>query len=363
MSNRPFRRLRRPAAAIAAVAALALSATTLAAPGAQADPDNVLAEGLLAPLSLAVDGEDVYYASGGFAPGNPYTITRVGDEGALHTSDKELGALSVDGGDIIHVEGKRIIRRSLDTPEESTVLANLGTYEKLNNPDGDTKYGFGKIAPKCLGQLPKRGVPGKYTGIVESHPYATTVVDGTVYVADAAANAIFAIADGTVEVLAVIKPVPVTITKAMAKQYFAKKDGSYVKCVVGKTYRFEGVPTDVEIGPDGRLYVSKLPGGEIPGKGAVVSVNAATGGQRMEMTGLSGATGIAVAGNGDIYASNLFGPGISLNEADNPFDASVPLAAAVEIQGSTLYGTINVLPMGPQDPPAGQVVSWDLPLE
>lgn len=354
MSNRPFRRLRRPAATIAAMAALALSATTLASPGAQAEPDNTLVDGLLAPLSLAVSGDDVYYASGGFAPGNPYTISRVGDEAALHTSDKELGALSLDGGDIIHVEGKRIIRRNLETGA-GTTLANLGTYEKQHNPDGATKYGFGKIAPKCVKQLPKR-FPAKYTGIVESHPYASTVVDGTVYVADAAANAIFAIADGEVSVVKVIKPVPVTITKAMAKQFFGKK---YPACVVGKTYKFEGVPTDIELGPDGRLYVSSLPGGEVPGKGSVISINPETGGQSVEMTGLSGATGLAVDGNGDIYASNLFGAGISLNTAGNVFD-QVPLAAALEIDGGQLYATINVLPMGETEPPNGMVVSYNL---
>lgn len=355
MSNRPFRRLRRPAAIVAATAALALSAATLATPGAQAEPDDVLVDGLLAPLSLAVSGEDVYYASGGFAPGNPYTISHVGTEEPLVTSDKELGALSVDGEDLIHVQGKRIMRQPI-AGGDATILANLGTYEKQMNPDGDVHYGFVKISQKCRTQWEKSKnlPPAKYTGIIESHPYATAVVEGTVYVADAAANAIFAIADGEVSVVKVLKPVRVEITKRMAKQLGTPD------CAVGKTYRFEGVPTDVEVGPDGRLYVSSLPGGEIPGKGSVISVNTTTGGHRVEMTGLSGATGVAVDDNGDIYATNLFGPGISLNSPATPFDASVPLAAAVEIEGNTLYATVNVLPMGPSDPPDGRVVSYDL---
>ncbi len=40
-------------------------------------------------------------------------------------------------------------------------------------------------------------------------------------------------------------------------------------CVVGVTYAFEPVPTDVEVGKDGYLYVTTLPGGpESPALGA-----------------------------------------------------------------------------------------------
>lgn len=351
MSNRPFRRLRRPAAAVAAVAALALSATTLAAPGAEAEPDNVLVDGLLAPLSLAVSGEDVYYSSGGFAPGNPYTISQVGVEEPLVTSDKELGALSVDGDNLIYLKGTRIMSR---TPEGvETKLADMKAYEKANNPDGSVRYGLGKVSQRCLKQWPK-DIPAKYAGIVESHPYATTVVDGTVYVADAAANAILSIDEGGVSVVKVLKPVGVTLTKKFARMMGVKLPD----CVLGKTYKFESVPTDVEVGEDGRLYVSKLPGGEVPGKGAVVSIPMAGGAEALEMGGLSGATGLALDGT-DLYAANLFGAGISLNSAGNVFD-QVPLSAALEVEGDMLYATTNVLPMGEDEPPNGMVVSYDL---
>ena len=51
------------------------------------------------------------------------------------------------------------------------------------------------------------------------------------------------------------------------------------KCVVGVTYRFEAVPTDVEVGPHGMLYASTLPGGpEGPALGARGSVYVGTRG-------------------------------------------------------------------------------------
>ena len=52
-------------------------------------------------------------------------------------------------------------------------------------------------------------------------------------------------------------------------------------CVVGEEYAFEPVPTDVEFGPDGWLYVSSLPGGpedaSLGARGAVFRVNPWTG--------------------------------------------------------------------------------------
>ena len=52
-------------------------------------------------------------------------------------------------------------------------------------------------------------------------------------------------------------------------------------CVTGLNYKFEPVPTDVEMGPDGWLYVSSLPGGPEDGslgaQGRVYKVNPANG--------------------------------------------------------------------------------------
>ena len=53
------------------------------------------------------------------------------------------------------------------------------------------------------------------------------------------------------------------------------------KCTVGKKFALEAVPTDIEVGPDGKLYVTSLPGGPEDGSlgvnGRVLRVNPATG--------------------------------------------------------------------------------------
>lgn len=56
-------------------------------------------------------------------------------------------------------------------------------------------------------------------------------------------------------------------------------------CVVGHDYAFEPVPTDVEIGPDGWLYVSSTPGGpedpSLGARGAIFRINPWTGTTRL----------------------------------------------------------------------------------
>ena len=71
-------------------------------------------------------------------------------------------------------------------------------------------------------------------------------------------------------------------------------------CAVGHKYAFEAVPTDIEVGPDGKLYVTSLPGGpEDPALGAqgrVLRIKATGGKPRTIVRGLVSPTGIAVAG-------------------------------------------------------------------
>jgi sugar lactone lactonase YvrE len=117
-------------------------------------------------------------------------------------------------------------------------------------------------------------------------------------------------------------------------------------CVVGQEYAFEPVPTDVEIGPDGWLYVSSLPGGpedpSLGARGAVFRVNPWTGATRLWAEDILSPTGIAVADNGDVYAASMFGNEIVKIDAwsrEQSQFLAVNGPAAVEIQGDTLYAT------------------------
>jgi hypothetical protein len=68
---------------------------------------------------------------------------------------------------------------------------------------------------------------------------------------------------------------------------------------VGATFTGEPVPTDVERGPDGSLYVSSLPGfPEAPGTGAVFRVDPRTGDVEKLYDGFSGAVDLAVDADG-----------------------------------------------------------------
>ena len=354
--NLPTTRARRVVAAGAAVALGAVAALGQA-PAQAAEPTETLAEGLLSPLSAAVtDDGTVYYsqnfAGGLFALGEEAPVYQTSQEGA------EIGALSADGNDVVFVEGFTMKRLSDGTVTE---LADLEAYEQENNPDAAVKYGFKKLNKKCVKKIPRR-FPAKYTGIVESHPYGSTVDGETVYVADAAANAILAINGTEVSTVAVLPSVKVTATKRLAKS------ANLPDCVVGKTYRFENVPTDVEVGPDGLLYVTSLPGGEIPGAGSLMTVDPATGAVDSIAGGFTGATGVAVDDNGDVYVAELMANAITKIPAGGspePFytGQGAPGPAALEIDGDTLYATLGALTGlsgEPNDVPAGSLVTFDL---
>ena len=69
------------------------------------------------------------------------------------------------------------------------------------------------------------------------------------------------------------------------------------------------MPTDVELGPDGWLYVSSLPGGPEDGslgaQGRVYKVNPETGEVGCRQ-GIGQRGQPAVAGDGDVYVAELF---------------------------------------------------------
>ena len=122
-------------------------------------------------------------------------------------------------------------------------------------------------------------------------------------------------------------------------------------CAVGLTYLAEPVPTDVEVGPDGMLYVTSLPGepGMMGPNGSVFRVNPRNGSVKRVATGFVGATDLAVTPWGDIYVTELFGGQVSVlprgaSQARTFFQADLP--SAVEWQDGRLYLTTGGL-MGP----------------
>lgn len=357
---------RRPVAA-AALAATATAALVLAgAPAAGAHgspPTTVVADGLAGPLSLDVTPRgDVVVAQS--AAGVLARVDRRGSRTDLAAAPgEELAGVSVaSAAGVVYTrslgEGPDAVARleRVDRRGRVDVLADTGAHERATDPDGTSTYGLRDTDQQCLDQLPP-GFPAVTGGEVYSHPYASADLGaGRTVVADAGANALLVVdARGRVTTLAVLPAQPVVITAGIAEQ------NGLPACAVGDRFWFQAVPTDVEVGPDGALYASLLPGGpEDPGlgaRGSVVRVDPRDGGVETVLSGLLTATGVAVGDDGTVYAAELFaGRVVALDPgATSPrtvLEAELP--AAVEVAHGDLYVTTQVF--GPD----GRVVRVDL---
>jgi hypothetical protein len=354
---------------LAATAALALAGGTVgtayagvsAAPAPKAKPTvAVVAKHLVGPLSVAQASDGTRYWADAFA-GQLYKQTPAGAVSVIYKS-KHHGAegVSADGDVLRFVTGSKDNKAggvwTLDSSGAPEQLGDTWKYEKKNNPDGKFKYGFLKTPKSCLAQLPK-DVPPTYKGVKETHSYAVAYHDGVSYVADAGANDVLALdAQGNFRTVAALKPVKLKVTKSAARA------NHLPSCVIGKKFALEAVPTDIEYGPDGQLYVTSLPGGPEDGSlglnGRVLKIDPTTGKVTTVADGLLSPTGVAVASNGDVYVAQLFRSVISKIKAGKHkvrTYAKVSFPAAVEVTPTGLLATANAVPMGKK--PKGQVIT------
>jgi hypothetical protein len=218
-----------------------------------------------------------------------------------------------------------------------------------NNPDQINHYGVDNPSQCVIDAFTAAGFPFDYQGQVDSHGYSVTSFGHEWVVADASANALLKVDNrGHVRTLAVLPPQPTEITAEMAEAL------GLPSCVAGVTYSFEPVPTDVEVGKDGFLYVTTLPGGpESPvlgARGKVWRVNPYTGAAKVIATGFLGATNLAIGKHGQIYVAELFAGQISVvrNGHPQPYLA-LPGVVAVETSRS---GALWAATLGNEDPPA-----------
>lgn len=347
-----------------AIAAAALLATALpgAAQAAKADPEAI-ASGLVSPLSLAVADDGTVYVAQNFAS----LITKVGETDPIYADEggREIGAFSVSGdtltfgASIPGVDVQMYTYHWDGSAYQQTTIADLWAYEKAHNPDHGNTYGIAGLTKSCNKQTPKDYRP--YKGKKDAHAYASTTVDGITYVADAGANAILAIDGDVVSTVAVLPPTKIKITKA------ARKEMGTPKCTIGKTFRAEPVPTDVEVGPDGNLYVTSLPGGpENPeamgANGAIFRITPQSG----EVAKLSGdlvsPTGLAIGPDGTAYIAQLFAGNVlavPLGGAREVF-ATIPAPGDVDVANGAVYITETGLFDPPGAPPSGKVWKYDL---
>ncbi len=345
---------------------LVSSAGTTSADGRHRPPDP-LATGLVGPLGLAVTAHGDVVVTQAFA-GVVSTVNRRGGVTDLVIEPEFSFTPGVaDGrhGEVLYTTSgpsgsflKRINRDgSID------VLADLGAYEADENPDHDVRYGIvGDITQECADQWEAVfGSPAQYSGIVDSNPYAIAVDRSKIYVADAAANAILSVDHlGRVRTVAVLPPV----SSGELDQGAVDALG-LPQCVLGLSYVFEPVPTDVEI-HRGRLYVSSLPGGPegaIP-LGGVWTVNPRSGSAEQIGFGLLSATDVAVSLQGKVYVTELFAGQVTRVGRDgNTVVARLDAPTAVEWARGKLHVATGDLDFAdPENDPlgigAGEIVTF-----
>lgn len=354
----------RTAAVVACAVTVAGFAGTPAASGASRNWERNLSSAVM-PFNVAVNQQKVYVADGFKG-----TVSRVGGGTVVSMPGMDVAGidLSADGKSMAWSWSNRdhsSTGLTIRTQGRKDVTADLSGYEAAHNPDGSSTYGIvagsNPCAEEILGGL--TGGAATYTGMIDSHPYSVARSGSGWLVADAGANAILRVdAQGHVSTVSVLPAQPVTLTQAMVDglaQGMGMPAGS-LDCLVGVTYAFEPVPTDVEVDRHGMLWVSVLPGGpedpSLGARGAVYRVNPGTGAATRVAGGFLGATNLAVADDGTVYVTELFGGRISkISGGHVSLARSFGGALSVEVHGGYLYvGQIGNVDFSTGEP---QVVS------
>lgn len=306
-------------AALAAASLLLVPPTVTAASPRRAPAPKVVSSNVLMPFNLALHDGHTYFADGGLE-----LVGRVKKGGkvatiAAHQPGASGIAFSKDGKSMAYTTTVTNMDTFENTasglhiwgPRGKRIYADTHAYEVKHNPDKVIHYGV-KNPSKCVSDaLATIDLPASYQGQVDSHAYSVAAASGGWVVADAGSNTLWRVSNkGKVSTLAVLPAQRTKITKKMAAAL------KLPSCVVGITYAFEAVPTDVELGKHGYLYVTTLPGGpESPvlgARGKVWRVNPRTGKAKVVAKGLLGATNLALGKHGKIYVAELFGGKISV---------------------------------------------------
>lgn len=346
------------ASTLAATCAATFAGTFALAPGASAVPViEPITTGLVGPLQLDVGHVGQIYTGQAFAG----VLTRISPTGVktnLHTepgrsiqgvaSEGYDVAFTVHGNDPAHPVSLLKLRKASGAV---STIADLGAFEAAENPDLYARYGFRQLSDACLAQVPEEFRP--HGGLIDSNPYALLERPGGWFVADAGANAILKVNKNT----GVVKnyfgfgPEKAVITAAVAQEM------GLPACVVGKTYAFESVPTDVEYAPDGALLVTVLPGGpeddSLGARGAIWKIPGDFEAYKLA-SGFLGATNLAVKPSGRMFVTELFGnrivrykEGVISTVADVPSPAGLEWADGRLIASTDVFGAGNVVGITP----------------
>ena len=149
--------------ATAAVAAVTLFVPSVASAHGNHHPDpqpatlsEPIAQGLVGPLQIEVDGHTVYIAQS-FA-GVLTKVTKHGSTDIVSNPGGEISGITVKGKSVFYTAGGgelpantvNRLRRG-----ESSAVADTLAYEQANNPDGGQSYGIDQpLSDDCAAQWP-----------------------------------------------------------------------------------------------------------------------------------------------------------------------------------------------------------------
>lgn len=360
---------RRTLATAAAVGVGVATITGLGAAPAMAGggwSPHVISSAYVGPLQFAVQGHSIYVADSlqsalfkvgrtspiavGPAP-DPQNQEASGDLAGV-AATKDAIAYTTSTGD--HQDTRLTI---LSHGHKQVV--SLSTFERNHNPDARNQYGLvdaDDVNAQCKAELSASGGQLSYRGQYDSHPYAVASLGhGSWAVADAGGNDVLKVDRwGHVSLIAVLPPQPLHLTSSIAT-------GAGAPDCVGATYRFEPVPTDVEVGPHGKLFVTTLPGGPegVPAfanRGSVYAVG--WGWTHRIATGFDSATNLAIGPHGRIFVAELGSGQIATIRHGHPcVVASLPGVVGLEWANGHLYASTAPLVTGGSGP--GTIVRFD----
>jgi len=320
-----------------AASGLVTALVVATAPPATAAPEvTTLSTAYVDPTQLAVRGDRVLVTDG-------RRLTEVGRSRAL--------AQVASGGDVAGValgpgtayaygssnRGRTDTR--LTIVGSRTVVARLSAHERRYNPDRRVVYGV-QGASKCVRDAFKAldGGAAAYTGRVGSHPAAVANSGANWYVADSVGNDVLRVyASGQVRTIAVLPRQPFTFTRRVVTGL------GMPSCVVGARYQGEPAPTDVEVGPDGMLWVTTLPQlYDLGQPGSLYRIDPRTGSVRRFATGFQGATNVAVTASGKIFVAERLSGRVAAVRSSGRWSTylALPGVLGLEAVGETLYASV-----------------------
>jgi hypothetical protein len=177
---------------------------------------------------------------------------------------------------------------------------DVAGHEYTVNPDRRARYGS-RSTKSCVTKA--LGGDAGYAGRLDSSLPSVAAGPGqSWYVVDRDGNTVYRVSEtGKLSVLAVLPPVTVTVSKTLAKT------SRWSSCVVGTKVSYEPAPSEVEVAPDGTVYVAgrpRLKSGRATPWSVMYAINPSTKKVKVLPQRYTGTVDLAVGTSGRLFAAH-----------------------------------------------------------